>query len=109
MTESFAPRDRTAAVPSDTGVTRRVMAHDEALMLVEFSFEAGAVGRPHSHPHVQASYVAEGTFEVTIGGRTETLGPGDSFVVPGGVEHGVLALSAGRLIDSFAPRRDDFL
>ena len=78
-------------------------------MMVEFAFEDGGVGAPHSHPHVQASYVAEGRFEVTIDGETTVLATGDSFIVPSGVVHGVKALENGRLIDSFTPRRSDFL
>ena len=47
-------------------------------MMVEFAFEKGGVGALHSHPHVQASYVAEGRFEVTIDGKTETLEAGST-------------------------------
>jgi quercetin dioxygenase-like cupin family protein len=91
------------------GSRRRVLLSTPELMQVEFGFDAGAVGALHSHPHVQASYVAEGRFEVTIDGHTDTVGPGGSFIVPSGLVHGVRALEAGRLIDSFTPRRDDFL
>jgi quercetin dioxygenase-like cupin family protein len=91
------------------GNRRRVILHTDDLMLVDFTFEEGGVGAPHSHPHVQASYVAEGRFEVTIGGRTETLSAGDSFIVPSNVVHGVKALEAGRLVDTFTPQREDFL
>jgi quercetin dioxygenase-like cupin family protein len=38
-----------------------------------------------------------------------TVGPGDSFVVPSNAVHGCRALEAGRLIDCFTPRRDEFL
>ena len=91
------------------GSWRRVLLHTEELMLVEFGFEAGAIGALHSHPHVQASYVAAGRFEVTVGDEVSVLSAGDSFIVPSGTTHGVKALEAGRLIDSFTPRRDDFL
>ena len=40
--------------------------------MVEFGFEKVAIGALHSHPHVQASYIAEGRFEVTIDGKTES-------------------------------------
>ena len=53
--------------------------------------------------------MAEGVFEVTIGGETAVLAAGDSFIVPSDSVHGVKALEAGRLIDSFTPRRADFL
>lgn len=91
------------------GNRRRVIVHTDELMMVEFAFEKGAVGALHAHPHVQASYVAAGLFEVTIDGRTETLGAGASFIVPSGLVHGVKALEAGRLVDSFTPHRADFL
>ena len=102
-----------AAAPAWTepapGSRRRVLVHTPELMQVEFAFEAGAVGALHSHPHVQSSYVAAGRFEVTIDGVTETLDAGGSFIVPSGLVHGVKALEAGRLIDSFTPARADFL
>jgi quercetin dioxygenase-like cupin family protein len=91
------------------GSTRRVILDLPELMLVEFTFEEGAVGALHSHPHLQTSYVAEGTFEVTIDGVTETLSAGGAYIVPTGLVHGVKALTRGKLIDSFTPRRDDFL
>ena len=64
------------------GSTRRVVLDLPELMLVEFTFEAGGIGALHSHPHLQTSYVAEGTFEVTIDGETRTLGPGGAYIVP---------------------------
>lgn len=96
-------------VPSAPGVTRQVLAEDPALMLVAFRFEAGAIGSLHSHPHVQTTFVRSGRFTFTVDGRDFEVGPGDAFVVPSGVEHGCRALEPGVLIDSFAPRRDDFL
>lgn len=91
------------------GSTRRVLLHQPQLMLVEFTFEQDAVGALHSHPHVQSSYVAQGRFEVTIGAETQIIGAGGAFIVPSGVIHGVKALEAGTLIDSFTPARADFL
>ena len=91
------------------GNKRRVILSTPELMQVEFVFEAGGVGALHSHPHVQASYVASGRFEVSIDGAIEIIGAGGSFIVPSGLTHGVRALEAGSLIDSFTPRRADFL
>jgi len=91
------------------GSARRVILDLPELMLVEFTFEKGGIGALHSHPHLQTSYVAAGVFEVTIDGVTETIGAGGAYIVPSGLVHGVKALEAGKLIDSFTPRRDDFL
>jgi quercetin dioxygenase-like cupin family protein len=91
------------------GNRRRVILHTDELMMVEFVFEKGGIGTLHSHPHVQASFVAEGLFEVTIGDKVETIGAGGAYIVPSGLVHGVKALERGRLIDSFTPCRADFL
>jgi len=91
------------------GVTRQVLADDPALMLVAFRFETGAEGALHSHPHVQSTFVRSGRFSFTIGEEVLEIGPGDSVMIPSGVTHGCRCLHAGELIDSFAPRRDDFL
>jgi quercetin dioxygenase-like cupin family protein len=109
MTRLFAQPNDGAKVEVPGGSTRRVILSTPELMLVEFNFDKGGVGAMHSHPHVQTSYVAEGTFEVTIAGVTETIAAGGGYIVPSGLVHGVKALTAGRLIDTFTPRRDDFL
>jgi len=96
-------------ISPEPGVTRRIMTYLPEMMMVEVAFEKGAVGAQHSHPHIQASYVAEGSFEVTIDGRTETLDEGGSFIVPPDLVHGVKALEKGRLIDTFTPHRAEFL
>lgn len=106
---AFVKAVGTGWTPTEPGVKRRILAFSDELMVVEVAFEAGAVGSLHSHPHVQASYVAAGSFEVTIDGRTDTLAAGDSFIVPSNAVHGCRALAAGRLIDTFTPARAEFL
>lgn len=78
-------------------------------MLVRVKFEAGAVGAVHNHPHRQATYVAEGSFEVSVGDDRRTLKQGDTFFAAADVPHGVKALEPGMLIDCFTPARADFL
>lgn len=97
------------ATQPDPGVTRRVLAEDSDLMVVSFKFEKGAEGKLHSHPHVQSTYVAHGSFRFFRDGQAFDLKIGDSLVIPGNVEHGCLCIEEGELIDSFTPRRDDFL
>ena len=108
-TKLFARQQDGAWTELGHGNRRRVILHTAELMMVEFAFTPGGIGALHSHPHVQASYVAEGAFDVTIDGVTERLSAGDSFIVPANAVHGVKALAKGRLIDSFTPRRADFL
>ncbi|UJQ95531.1 cupin domain-containing protein [Mariluticola halotolerans] len=96
-------------VEAAPGVRRRMLGYHPNLMMVEVAFEPGAVGTLHSHPHIQTSYVAEGSFEMEIGGETTVLRKGDSYMVPADVVHGCKALEAGVLIDAFTPHRADFL
>ena len=95
--------------PASPGIRRKVLCYDGGIMLVRVELEAGAVGEPHSHPHVQCSVVESGAFDITIDGRTERLRAGDSFLVPSDVLHGALAVEAGVLVDVFTPLRKDFL
>lgn len=109
MSKLFVAATDSEWVSTEPGVKRRIMAYLDEMMMVEVVFEKDAVGSLHSHPHVQASYVAAGRFAVTIDGVTGILEQGGSFIVPGGLVHGVKALKAGRLIDSFTPHRAEFL
>ena len=80
-----------------------------ALRCVAFRFEATADGKLHDHPHVQSTYVEAGRFTFMVGDVMHDLGQGGSVVIPSGVRHGCLCTEAGTLIDTFTPRRDNFL
>lgn len=79
-------------------------------MLVSFAeLEANVELPMHSHPHEQAGVVLMGTFELTIGEETRKLDVGDSFIVPGGVEHGGRTGDVpARVMDVFSPVRQDY-
>ncbi len=96
-------------IAADDGVTRQVLSDHEQLMVVAFQFEKGGEGKLHHHPHVQSTYVESGRFMFSIDGEEKEVGPGDSFVIPSNAVHGCRCLEGGKLIDSFTPRRDDFL
>jgi quercetin dioxygenase-like cupin family protein len=105
----FVKGSETPAQEIGPGVTRQVLGYDESLMMVRFTFERGAVGALHHHPHKQVSYVERGRFEATIAGQTTVLERGDCYFVPPEAVHGVVALEEGSLVDVFAPARQDFL
>jgi quercetin dioxygenase-like cupin family protein len=91
------------------GVRRKIAAYDDHLMAAYVEFQKGAVGVLHSHPHRQITYVESGAFEVNIGGKKEVLRSGDFYYIPPDVEHGVITLEPGTLVDMFSPARKDFL
>lgn len=97
-------------VAADPGIRRQVLSDSPEMMVVAFRFQAeGAEGKLHSHPHVQSTYVESGRFVFTVAGETFEVAPGDSFVIPSNAVHGCRCLEPGTLIDTFAPRREDFL
>ena len=94
---------------SGAGVTRRVLAYTDGLMCVENTFEKGAVGALHHHPHTQITYVVSGAFAFTVDGATRTVRAGDTILKEDGVEHGCVCTEAGILLDIFTPMREDFV
>ena len=112
MTEKgqrWVPHADTLAQSGGEGVTRRILAYNDGLMCVENTFETGAVGALHSHPHTQITYVVSGKFTFTIDGVTKTVTPGDTMLKTDGVVHGCTCLEAGVLLDIFTPMREDFV
>lgn len=91
------------------GIERKILGFDDELMMVCVRFQKGSVGALHHHIHRQVTYVESGSFEVAIDGRKNILQKGDCFFVAPGLEHGVVALEEGILVDIFAPSRKDFL
>jgi quercetin dioxygenase-like cupin family protein len=92
-----------------SGVKRRVLAHNEDGMVVEVAFEKGGVGAPHSHLHVQCTYIMSGTFVFTGGSENYTVAMGDTLAFERNETHGCVCTAAGTLIDVFSPMRKDFI
>ena len=99
-TPSFSP---------EPGMQRRILAHNDRLMLVEHRMEPGWVGTRHAHPHDQLVYVISGRLRFSCGDTTFDVGGGDSFLVRGGVEHEARAHEASVVLDVFTPARQDYL
>ena len=91
------------------GVSRKVLAYNEQMMIVEVHFEKGGIGAVHTHPHLQVTYVQSGRFRFTIGDETVEVSAGDSLQFPSNAAHGTICLEAGVLLDIFNPMRKDFL
>ena len=98
-----------AASSPEPGLVRRVLAHDETLMLVEHHAAAGWAGARHSHPHDQLVYVVKGRLEVVVGEARFEARAGDSFVVRGGTPHQASAVEASVMLDVFTPPRGEYL
>lgn len=109
MNKNYIFHDQTRPVTAACGVIRRVLAYDDGLMCVENTFETGAKGALHSHPHTQITYVVSGEFEFEIGGDKRIVRAGDSMLKTDEVVHGCVCIKEGILLDIFTPMRRDFL
>jgi quercetin dioxygenase-like cupin family protein len=86
---------------------RTFWGHEMLLSVADLA--VNAVVPTHSHPHEQAGVVISGELELTIGGETRWLKPGDTYIVPGGVEHGGRTGDApARILDIFSPVREEY-
>ena len=92
----------------ETGLSRQVLAYSGKLMLVRHLMEKGWVGARHSHPHEQLVYIVRGHIQFNGGDRTFEARAGDSFLVPGGIEHQANALEESEVLDVFTPLREDY-
>jgi quercetin dioxygenase-like cupin family protein len=63
----------------------------------------------HSHPHEQAGTIISGEFELTIAEEARWLKAGDTYIIPGDVEHGGRTGDTPvRVLDIFSPVREDY-
>lgn len=92
----------------EPGLRRQVMSYSPAMMLVRHTMAVGWVGTRHSHPHEQLVYIVSGRIRFTHPGGSFEAKQGDSFLVPGGVEHQAAALEASEVLDVFTPHREDY-
>lgn len=107
--QRWVPHSGTEAQSGGKDVIRRVLAYNDQLMCVENTFEKGAIGALHSHPHTQITYVVSGEFAFTIDGEERIVRAGDTMLKEDGVIHGCVCLEAGVLLDIFTPMREDFV
>ena len=93
----------------EPGLVRRIGAYNEKLFLAEHKMEKGWVGAAHSHPHEQLVYVISGHLQVSCGSEQFDVRAGESFVVPGNMQHQARAIEDSHVIDVFTPCREDYI
>jgi unsaturated pyranuronate lyase len=90
------------------GVLARLVEAD-GLTLAVVEIPPGQRVPAHQHPNVQLGFVIRGSVTFTIGGETQTLGPGGTWRITSGVPHHVEAGPAGASVaEAYAPARSDW-
>jgi len=105
----FNKRSTSGYAQAMDKVTRKTLVHGSRTLMTEFKLEQGAVLPKHKHPHEQTGYLVSGRMDMTIGGETFPVAPGDSWCIPGDVEHSAVAHDNSVAIEVFCPVREDYL
>ena len=91
------------------GIRRKTLVYGEKTLMAEYILEKGAILAHHRHPEEQTGYLVSGHMILTIGDDVEEVRPGDSWIIPGMVEHHAKILENSVAVEIFSPRREDYL
>jgi len=105
----FQQRSDCDYLPALDGVERKTLVHGENTLMTEFRLRKGSLLPHHSHPHEQTGFLVKGRIRLSIGADTHEVLPGDSWCIPGGVDHGAEILEDSVAVEVFSPVRDDYL
>lgn len=101
--------DRRGYQEALPGIDRKTLVHGAQTLLTEFRMRKGSSLPPHAHPHEQTGYLVSGRIKLTVGRRTADVGPGGSWVIPGGVQHAAEILADSVAVEVFSPVREDYV
>lgn len=91
------------------GIEQKTLVYGDKTLLTEFLLRAGSTLPRHAHPHEQTGYLVRGRIFLTIGAQEFDVGPGDSWCIPSGMEHGARIVEDALAIEVFSPVREDYL
>jgi quercetin dioxygenase-like cupin family protein len=106
---SVIGRSHEAQARTFSGVDFDVLVTSGESMVTKMKYKEGDQVPFHSHPNIQSGYVLSGRIRLKTHDIDETLVAGDSYSIPGGVEHSIEMLVSGEAIDVYVPPREDFL
>jgi len=91
------------------GIELKTLVHGDQTLMTEFLLEKGRQLPKHSHPHEQTGYLVKGHIRLTIGSEEYDVLPGDSWCIPGSIEHSAEVVEESIAIEVFSPVREDYL
>jgi quercetin dioxygenase-like cupin family protein len=91
------------------GVELSTLVHGEKTLMGQFKIAKGSEISMHSHPHEQTGIMISGKLRFNVAGEIFEAETGDSWCLPGGVEHSAEALEDSVVVEIFSPVREDYL
>jgi quercetin dioxygenase-like cupin family protein len=107
--EMFCKKDSSGYRQALEGIKLKTLVFGEKTLFTEFRLQQGSTLPGHEHPHEQTGYLVSGRMLLSIGEETFEAEPGDSWCIPGNVEHGAEILEDSIAIEVFSPVRRDYL
>jgi quercetin dioxygenase-like cupin family protein len=92
-----------------SGIQLKTLVYGEKTLFSEFRMDADSKLPRHRHPHEQTGYLVKGKVRLFIGQETFKAKPGDSWCIPGNIEHGAEIINDSLAIEVFSPVREDYL
>lgn len=105
----FTKQSDLGFLPALEGIDRKTLVSGDKTLMTEFRLRKGSILPRHAHPHEQTGYLVSGCMRLSIAAVEYDVRPGDSWCIPGGAEHGALALEDSVAIEIFSPVREDYL
>ena len=91
------------------GIKLKTLVYGEKTLYTEFKMNTDAVLPKHAHIHEQTGYLTKGKIRLTIGEQVFEVDKGDSWCIPGNMEHSAEILKDSIAIEVFSPVRDEYL
>ena len=91
------------------GIEQKTLVYGEKTLMTEFLLRKGSNLPRHTHPHEQTGYLVKVQIRFSIGAEKFEAQAGDSWCIPGGVEHGAEVIEDSVAIEVFSPVREDYL
>jgi quercetin dioxygenase-like cupin family protein len=105
----FGTQSDAGYIPALEGVERKTLVYGAATLMTEFRLRRGAILPLHAHPHEQTGFLLKGRIRLRIGHEEHEAREGDSWCIPGGVEHGAEILEDAVALEVFSPLRKEYL
>jgi quercetin dioxygenase-like cupin family protein len=83
-------------------------AHGDKSTFGYIELKKGSSVPLHSHINEQITYIIEGQLDMMIGGIPCSLTAGMYHIIPSNVLHSAVATTDCKVIDAFAPAREDY-
>jgi len=105
----FSHNTETGYRESLPGIRQKTLVFGKNTLMAEFRLHKGSQLPRHTHLHEQTGYLVSGHITLRIGDEESDIRPGDSWNIPGNVEHSATIHRDSVAIEIFYPVREEYL